>query len=148
MSTFGFTARKTLPTAYMRLAARMSTAWIRSGLFRRSIVAWKPSIQLLRRKMSHDMSYKIMRFMSSDRMYRLMQRPRFAVLHEWFPTVVHPDAAYRLINNYDGYVNTWADTWSEKEIFPVLQRNDVVIRDLSSWRLGIWGVKMPGFYSN
>jgi SAM-dependent methyltransferase len=105
-------------------------------------------IQLLRQRLSHNMSYKIMRFMSSDTVYRLMQRPRLAALHEWFPTVVHPDAAYRLINNYDGYVNTWADTWSEKEIFPVLQRNDVVIRDLSNWRLGIWGVKMLGFYAN
>jgi SAM-dependent methyltransferase len=104
-------------------------------------------IRLFRHRLPHELSYRIMRFVSSDRMYRLMQRPAFRKAQEWFPTVVHPDAAYRLINNYDGYVNTWSDTWSEKEILPILQKNDVVIRDLGDWRLGIWGIKMPGFYN-
>jgi SAM-dependent methyltransferase len=105
-------------------------------------------IRLFRRRLSHDLSCKIMRAMSSDTAYRLMQLRGFRAAHQWFPTVVHPDYAYRLINNYDGYVNTWADTWSETEILPVLQKNDVVIRNLSDWRLGIWGIKMPGFYDN
>ena len=105
-------------------------------------------IRLFRRRLSHDLSFKIMRIVSSDAAYRLMQLPYLRVAHQWFPTVVHPDYDYRLINNYDGYVNTWADTWSETEILPVLRKNDVVIRNLSDWRLGIWGIKMPGFYND
>jgi SAM-dependent methyltransferase len=105
-------------------------------------------IRLFRHRLPRDLTYRILRFVSSDAMYRLMQWPGFRVAHQWFPTVVHPDAAYRLINNYDGYVNSWDDTWSEKEIFPILQKNSVAIRDLSGWRLGVWGVKIPGFYGD
>lgn len=104
-------------------------------------------IRLFRHRLPHGFSVRLLQLMSSDFMYRLMQRRGFRTVHQWFPTVVHPDYAYRLINNYDGYVNTWSDSWSEKEIFPVLLKNDVVIRDLSDWRLGIWGVKEPGFYA-
>ena len=58
----------------------------------------------------------------------------------------HPDFHYRLINNYDGYVNNWCDTWSEHEIFPLLKKNSIAILGMSSWRLGIWGRKLIDFY--
>ena len=99
------------------------------------------------RRIPHDRTLRIVKFMSSDFMYNLMQRPRFRFIQNWFPTVEHPDVAYRLINNYDGYVNSWADSWSEHEIFPVLREHEIAIRDMSTWRLGIWGIKQPGFYS-
>ena len=98
------------------------------------------------RRIPHDRAFRIVKFMSSDPVYNLMQRPRFAFLQNWFPTVQHPDASYRLINNYDGYINSWADSWSEQEIFPVLKRYGIVIRDIADWRLGIWGIKRPDFY--
>ena len=59
---------------------------------------------------------------------------------------MHPDRDYRFINNYDGWCNTWADTWSEHEIFPVLQEQNIVIKGISQWRTGIWGVKLKDFY--
>ncbi len=98
------------------------------------------------RRIPHERSLRILKFMSSDYMYKLIQRPRFRFIQNWFSTVEHPDEAYRLINNYDGYVNLWADSWSESEIFPVLKEHDIMIRDLAGWRLGVWGVKQPGFY--
>ena len=99
------------------------------------------------RRIPHERSLRIIKFISSDYMYKLIQRPRFRFIQNWFPTVEHPDEAYRLINNYDGYVNSWADSWSESEIFSVLKEHDIMIRDLSSWRLGVWGIKQPGFYN-
>ena len=86
--------------------------------------------------------------MSSDPVYKLIQKRRFRFVQNWFPTVEHPDFAYRLINNYDGYVNSWADTWAESEIFPLLKQHGIVIRDLASWRMGIWGIKRPAFYQD
>jgi SAM-dependent methyltransferase len=100
------------------------------------------------RKIPHDRTLQILKFMSSDKVYNLVQKPRFRFIQNWFPTVEHPDYAYRLINNYDGYVNTWADTWSEGEIFPLLKQHNIAIRDLAGWRLGVWGIKQPDFYKN
>jgi len=107
-------------------------------------VAWW--IRLFRGRMPHSVVVRFLKFMSSDFMYKLMQRNGFRWMHQWFPTVVHPDYAYRLINNYDGYVNTWCDTWNEKEIFPTLRENGLVIRGMSDWRLGLWAIKDPDFY--
>ncbi len=108
----------------------------------RRVLFW---LQLFRH-IPHKRSLRIVQFMSSDFVYELLKRPRFAFLQNWFPIVDHPDAAYRLINNYDGYVNTWADSWSEHEIFPVLKRHGIVVRDIADWRLGVWGIKQPEFY--
>ncbi|RLJ68007.1 class I SAM-dependent methyltransferase [Sulfurisoma sediminicola] len=104
-------------------------------------------IRLFRNRLPHAWTVNILRFMSSDFMYRLVKRPRWRWLYQWFPTVDHPDAAYRLINNYDGYVNKWSDSWSEGEIFPLLRDRGFVIRGLSEWRLGFWCSKDPGFYA-
>ena len=98
------------------------------------------------RRIPHERTLRIIKFMSSDFVYNLVQRPRFRFIQNWFSTVEHPEAAYRLINNYDGYVNSWADSWSEHEIFPVLKEHEIAIHDLAAWRLGVWGIKQPGFY--
>jgi SAM-dependent methyltransferase len=100
------------------------------------------------RRIRHDRALRILEFMSSDPIYKLIQKRRFRFVQNWFPTVEHPDFAYRLINNYDGYVNSWADTWAESEIFPLLKQHGIVIRDLASWRMGIWGIKRPAFYQD
>ncbi len=98
------------------------------------------------RRMDHGLALRIIRFFSSETIYQLSKRKRFQWLRTIFPGVDHPDYDYRLINNYDGYVNNWCDTWSEHEIFPVLQANSIAILGISGWRLGIWGKKIPGFY--
>lgn len=88
----------------------------------------------------------MLRFMSSEPMFKFMQSRAGRFLHQWFPTVVHPDQAYRMINNYDGYVNKWSDSWGELELFRVLRDNGVVVRSFSEWRLGFWGLKDDTFY--
>jgi ubiquinone/menaquinone biosynthesis C-methylase UbiE len=90
----------------------------------------------------------IIRAFSSDFWYRLSRIP-VVKYFAWciFGTVMHPDREYRYINMFDGWCNTWADTWSEHEIFPVLRDADVVIKGIGDWRTGIWGVKLKGFYS-
>jgi SAM-dependent methyltransferase len=100
------------------------------------------------RRMSNDQVLRILQFMSSERVYKLLQTPRFRFVQNWFPTVEHPDYAYRLINNYDGYVNSWSDSWNESEIFPLMKQHGIVIRDLAGWRLGVWGLKRPAFYQD
>jgi SAM-dependent methyltransferase len=58
----------------------------------------------------------------------------------------HPDRDYRHINLFDGYVNSWAENWSEAELFPILRDCNIVLKGISSWRVGLWGVKDSGFY--
>ena len=98
------------------------------------------------RTIRHDHAVRIVRFFSSDFIYRLGKRPRFTWIARLFPTVDHPDRDYRLINNYDGYVNNWCDTWAEHELFPVLRRHSIALLGIGSWRVGLWGRKIPGFY--
>jgi SAM-dependent methyltransferase len=101
------------------------------------------------RKMRHDRVVSIVRFFSSDFWYKLNIRnlpviTRLARLI--WGTVQHPDFDYRFINNYDGWVNTWDETWNEDEIFPTLRQANIVIQGISDWRLGIWGIKLKDFY--
>ena len=99
------------------------------------------------RRMPHDRAVAIVKWFSSDFMYRLAKREGWRWLGRLFPTVDHPDRDYRLINNYDGYINNWCDTWSEHEVFPVLRRHSIAVLGFGTWRLGVWGRKLPGFYA-
>ena len=114
-------------------------------LVRSSIVwAWIMAF----RHLPHSMVVYILRAFSSNVFYRLSTLPVTGYLARFiFSTVMHPDRHYRFINNYDGYCNSWADTWSEAEVFPVLKESNIVIRGMSDWRLGVWGIKMKGFYN-
>jgi ubiquinone/menaquinone biosynthesis C-methylase UbiE/uncharacterized protein YbaR (Trm112 family) len=101
------------------------------------------------RKMRHDRVVQIVRFFSSDFWYQLNIRniPFFSWLARLiFGTVQDPDFYYRFINNYDGWVNTWDETWNEDEIFPTLREANIAIQGISTWRLGIWGIKLKDFY--
>jgi len=60
--------------------------------------------------------------------------------------VDHPDRDYRRLNLFDGYVNSWAENWSEHELFPLLRAEGIAIKGISAWRTGIWGKKDPSFY--
>ena len=59
----------------------------------------------------------------------------------------HPSRDYRQINLFDGYVNAWAENWSEAELFPVLRDCAIAIKGISAWRVGFWGVKDSQFYA-
>ena len=99
------------------------------------------------RLLPHAVVVSIIRAFSSDLWYTISRLPVFGYLaRSVFSTVMHPDRDYRYINNYDGYCNSWSDTWSEYEIFPVLRNESIVIKGISEWRLGIWGIKQKGFY--
>lgn len=108
-----------------------------------SVWAW---LHLFRR-LPHGLTIKIIRLFSSDFWYRIHKTPilkKFA--KAFFMTADYPDFDLRFINNYDGYVNLWSDTWNEHEIFPVLRENDIVLQGIAEWRLGMWGTKLKGFY--
>jgi hypothetical protein len=59
---------------------------------------------------------------------------------------MHPDRDYRYINNYNGWCNSCAETWTDSELFPTLVDANIVIRGISEWQTGIWGEKRSGFY--
>ncbi len=101
------------------------------------------------RRMPHERAVAIVRLFSSDFWYKLNVRniPVISGLARLiFGTVSDPDFYYRFINNYDGWINTWDETWNEDEIFPTLRQTDIVIKGISTWRLGIWGIKSKDFY--
>lgn len=98
------------------------------------------------RRIPHERAVRIVRFFSSDRIHHLRKRKGFRWLTHVFPGVDHPDHGYRLINNYDGYVNNWCDTWSEHDVIAVFKRHSIAVLGISSWRVGVWGRKIPGFY--
>ena len=88
-----------------------------------------------------------MRLFSSDAWYKLAQTPILKIL----PRLVmspppHPNRDYRHINLFDGYVNSWAENWSEAELFPLLRDCGIAVKGISQWRVGFWGVKDAAFY--
>lgn len=99
------------------------------------------------RLLPHWLSYAIIRAFSSDLWYWVCRIPliRYPAMF-LFGTVSHPDRDYRLINNYDGWINTWSTNWGESEIFPVLRESRIAVKGISDWRVGIWGVKLKDFY--
>lgn len=99
------------------------------------------------RIMPHSLVVRIIRLFSSGFWYRLCTTPGLRWLGALvFYTVKHPDKGYRFINNYDGWCNSWAENWSEQELFPALRSGELVIKGMSDWRVGIWAEKIKGFY--
>jgi len=99
------------------------------------------------RRMPHWLVVSVIKCFSSDVWYRLCRIPIAGYLFKViFPTVMHPDRDYRYINNYDGWCNTWAETWTEGELFPTLVESDMVVRGISGWQTGLWCEKRRGFY--
>jgi ubiquinone/menaquinone biosynthesis C-methylase UbiE/uncharacterized protein YbaR (Trm112 family) len=121
------------PLAFLPLAFRFSIvrAWI--SLFR---------------TLPPEATVRIVRLFSSEWWYRANTiRGLDRVASAVFPTVQHADPEYRFINNYDGYVNAWSETWNEHEVLPVLQKADCIPVGFADWRLGVWAVKRRGFYA-
>jgi len=92
---------------------------------------------------------RVLRPFSSDAWFWMSRMPGLKIL----PRLVmspppHPDRDYRHINLFDGYFNRWAENWVEPELFPVLREGKIVLRGISAWRLGFWGVKDSTFYAS
>jgi len=99
------------------------------------------------RKMPHDRVVSFIEFVSSDFWYSLHKIPLIKTFVQLiFPSAIYEDYDMRFINNYDGYVNAWSDTWNEHEIFPVLRESNIAIQGIADWRLGFWGIKIRDFY--
>lgn len=120
-----------VPLAFLPTQIRYTIVWLWIRLFRR---------------LSRPHQMALLRRFSGGVWYRLSTLPIVGVLPRWlFPSVLHPDPDYRLINNYDGYVNDWSDTWNEHEVVPLLMEEGIVPLGFAEWRLGVWGVKDPGY---
>jgi len=90
---------------------------------------------------------RLLRPFSSDAWYRASGIPALGLLFRMVMSPPrHPDRDYRHVNLFDGYVNAWAENWSEAELFPVLRECGVAIKGISAWRVGLWGVKCRDFY--
>ena len=89
----------------------------------------------------------ILSFFASPAWFQFCKIPFLGRLGKFIIAPVnHPDPEYRRLNLFDGYVNLWAENWSEHEIFPVLRDAGIVVRGISTWRVGFWGTKKIDFY--
>lgn len=96
------------------------------------------------RSLSPVAAYRIVTFFSANFWYRLSSMPGIGVFPRVvFPSVLDPDRNWRLINNFDAYVNAYAESWSEHELFPVFKECGIAVKGMSTWRCGLWGVKAP-----
>jgi SAM-dependent methyltransferase len=124
---------------------RLSTWFplMRIGHVRLQARAW----YALFKRLSPRRADQVLRVFSSDAWYWLSRTRVLKVL----PRVVmspppHPDRDYRHINLFDGYVNSWAENWTEAELFPVFRDCNIAVKGISDWRVGFWGVKDSKFY--
>ena len=91
---------------------------------------------------------RLLRMFSSDAWFRLAKTPLLRAIPRLIMSPPpHPSREYRHINLFDGYVNTWAENWSEAELFPVFRDCNIAIKGISAWRVGFWGVKDSQFYT-
>lgn len=136
------------PLAYDSIEPGREAVWNISNVHK-FLAIWKWPMFWIRkfRVWNHDFSVKVLRFLSSDFLFKLSRKPYGRWIDRIFQQVDHPEFGYRLINHYDGYVNNWCDTWNEHEVFPVFKNNSIVVLGMSSWRMGIWGKKIPHFFT-
>jgi SAM-dependent methyltransferase len=125
-----------------RTGVRMPLRFIPPQVYYSVIWAW---IRVFR-ALPHRVVVAIVRAFSSETWYRLSLRKWVGrPARTLFPSVLHPDQAYRYINNYDGYVNGFSDTWSEHEVLPLLRRLGFQMQGLADHRLGIWSERSLPF---
>jgi SAM-dependent methyltransferase len=99
-------------------------------------------------RVSPECASRVLRVFSSDVWFTLARTPAVKVVPRLIMSPPpHPNRDYRHINLFDGYVNAWAENWSEEELFPVLRDCNIVIKGISQHRLGFWGVKDASFYT-
>jgi SAM-dependent methyltransferase len=89
---------------------------------------------------------RVLRLFSSDGWYALSRTPVLNMITRLVMSPPpHPNRDYRHINLFDGYVNSWAENWSEAELFPILRDSGIALKGISEWRVGFWGVKDSGW---
>lgn len=98
------------------------------------------------RRIRHDVALRIVKLASSELWHKLSLSPYLYRITRIMPPVNHPDYGYRLINMYDGYCNSYAETWDEYELFPLLRELDLVVVGVSAWRVGFWCRKDTCFF--
>jgi SAM-dependent methyltransferase/uncharacterized protein YbaR (Trm112 family) len=114
---------------------------------RGAFYAWAMFQIRMFRMLPHRVAVAVIKAFSSELWYRLCCIPIAGYLFRaLFATVMHPDHDYRYINNYDGWCNTWAETWTESELFPTVAASNMVICGISEWQTGLWCRKVTGFY--
>jgi len=107
--------------------------------------AWYALLLLL----SPGQADRVLRIFSSDAWYRLSCTPIVKVIPRAIMSPPpRPSRDYRHINLFDGYVNAWAENWSEAELFPILRDCSIVIKGIADHRLGVWGVKNSTSYES
>jgi SAM-dependent methyltransferase len=100
-------------------------------------------------RLSPEQGDRLLRLFSSDAWYKLSRKPVIKLIPRLvMPPPPHPNREYRHINLFDGYVNRWAENWSEAELFPILRECNILVKGISEWRTGIWGVKKSAFYDD
>ncbi len=126
----------------------MLSSWLpllRIGHARLQARAW----YALFARLSPRQADRVLRLFSSNAWYRMSRLPVLKVLPRLIMSPPpHPDRDYRHLNLFDGYVNSWAENWTEAELFPVMRDCNIVLKGISDWRLGLWGVKNSGFYGH
>ena len=99
------------------------------------------------RRLGNEQSFAIVKLFSSGLWYRLSKLPVINVPAKIiFSTVLDDERDWQLINNWDGYCNMYAESWSEHELFPVFRDAGIAIKGISDWRTGFWGRKTAGYY--
>jgi SAM-dependent methyltransferase len=94
------------------------------------------------RMFSVPTAFRLVKPFASDAWYRFCDLPVVGILGRVvFPGVYDPDYRWRLINIFDAYVNSYAENWSEHELFPVFTECGITVLGLSQWRCGLWGEK-------
>jgi SAM-dependent methyltransferase len=100
-------------------------------------------------RLSPRQADRTLRLFSSNAWYRMARVPVLKVIPRLIMSPPpHPDRDYRHMNLFDGYVNAWAENWTEAELFPVMRDCNIVLKGISDWRVGLWGVKNSGFYES
>lgn len=99
-------------------------------------------------RLSPRQADRVLGVFSSNAWYGLTRTPLVKLLARLIMSPPpHPSRDYRHINLFDGYVNSWAENWSESELFPILRDTSIAIKGIAEHRVGIWGVKDSLFYS-
>ena len=128
---------------------------------RRRLSGWVPLLRIVYARLHARALYflfslltpsqadRLLRPFSSAAWFRLSRVPVLKVI----PRLIlspppHPNRDYRHLNLFDGYVNSWAENWSEAELFPIFRECNIVLKGISPWRVGLWGVKDSGFYQD
>lgn len=110
--------------------------------FYRDILFYE-TLRFFIKRLPDRIKYYILFFPASDLWYKFCKVPYIGILGTAiFHTVPHPNFWYRLINLFDAFSPTYTAHHTEKEVVGWFKELNFEIKDISKWKLGVWGVKM------